>query len=713
MPPITAPVPTAAKADPRVAAYCAPEGPEVFSGVVHGNQIWAPDRFDVEAVHRGARDGFQRLLSRASGADAPPHGVSLLLLGEAGSGKTHLMRAFRTAAHEQGTGYCGYMQMLCRADSYPRYVLSYLIDSLEQPYRPGDPTTGLMRLARGLLDALELDPADVEQLCEDHLDLSDLAKRVFRFAEIAVQIDRFKHIDVNVLRAFLFLLANDGRVRPKVLSWLRCEDLAPFDREALGGLVPRPGPEMPLKTIVSLGQLMRALPTPAALVLLVDQMDETLELGKTDAEPGEQFRSAVGALIDITESLPSAVVVIGCIEELFNRAKAQGYLPRAKLDRLEHNPEPLRLRSERTADEIAEIAAARLDKFFDDAGVATDPANPIAPYTAADLAPLAGMRTRDILDFFREHRQRCAAAAAWVPPSVSTQTKEVAVRTADFAQLWNDFLPTVKPPIVDEPKLAELLAWAVSATTDEMSNGLIIGTDKAGRFVQTELQSGEAVDKVLLAICDKGAQGNGLKNQINETVARAGENRAVFIRSTEFSKNPTAEIAKQLAQLCAPVGKHRRVVVANADWRTMTAFRLFAQKHSGELGFGGWRKRARPLANLPSLQRILDLDRRDQARAPAPMSEPALQTMTAREQAVQEASAASPMSTDRVRSLRDYITLGQTRGSTPTSVDLEPKSLCRHAAFVGGSGSGKTTAALAAIEHLLLAGVPAVLLDRK
>src|SRR3954470_18924196 len=106
MPPTAAP-PVPATTDPRIAAYCAPDGPEVFSGIVHGNQIWTPDPFDVPAVHAEARAAFDRLLDRASDAQLPPHGKSQLLLGEAGSGKTHLMRAFRNAAHEDGSGYCG------------------------------------------------------------------------------------------------------------------------------------------------------------------------------------------------------------------------------------------------------------------------------------------------------------------------------------------------------------------------------------------------------------------------------------------------------------------------------------------------------------------------------------------------------------------------------------------------------------------------------
>src|SRR5262245_25962512 len=175
MPP-TVIAPTAPATDVRITAYCAPDGPEVFSGIVHGNQIWTPDPFDVDAVHPEARDAFHRLLARASGPELPPHGKSLLLLGEAGSGKTHLMRAFRTAAHENCSGYCGYLQMLSRSDNYARYVLSYLIDSLEQPYKANDPTTGLARLARGLFDAVAPagDP-DCERLCEDSLEPEEVA----------------------------------------------------------------------------------------------------------------------------------------------------------------------------------------------------------------------------------------------------------------------------------------------------------------------------------------------------------------------------------------------------------------------------------------------------------------------------------------------------------------------------------------------------------
>ena len=86
--------------DPRIGAFVDPDGPEVFTAIVHGNQVWTEDPFDVDSSHGAARAQFRRLLDRASDSDElPTHGKTLLLLGEAGSGKTHLMRAFRTHAH--------------------------------------------------------------------------------------------------------------------------------------------------------------------------------------------------------------------------------------------------------------------------------------------------------------------------------------------------------------------------------------------------------------------------------------------------------------------------------------------------------------------------------------------------------------------------------------------------------------------------------------
>src|SRR4051794_41840749 len=100
-------------ADPRIAAFCSPERPEVFHAVAYRNDVWKEDPFDVETIHEEARAAFGRLVDRASGPGASrgSAGRILLLQGEAGGGKTHLLRAFRNWTHARGRGYFGYMQM--------------------------------------------------------------------------------------------------------------------------------------------------------------------------------------------------------------------------------------------------------------------------------------------------------------------------------------------------------------------------------------------------------------------------------------------------------------------------------------------------------------------------------------------------------------------------------------------------------------------------
>ncbi len=696
-------------ADQRIAAFCDPDGLEVFNGVVHGNQIWIPDPFDVETVHPEARTAFHRLLDRASSAELPPHGKSLLLLGEAGSGKTHLLRAFRTATHADGAGYCGYLQMTSRSGDYARYVLSYLIDSLEHPYRPGASTTGLGRLARGLLDALDMIPAaDRQRLCDDWLEPDEVAQLVYRFADVTVQCPQFAGLDLNLIRAILYLLPNDGRIRPKVLNWLRCEDLPQYDREMIGDLVPRPGAEMPLKTIVGLGRLMAAVHS-AALVLLVDQIEEVIELARGDSKPGELFRTAVNSLIDITDALPNAVVVVGCLGELYDTI-GRSSLPMPKLDRLERAPEPIRLSNKRSAQEVHAIAARRLEVLLDAAGIRSDPNDPLAPYSAQHLAPLTNLRTRDILDYFRTHRERCVAAGGWINP-IGPSPPPPPPPAIDLGQKWNDHLAAAKPPIVDEPKLADLLAWAIRIASAEMANGVFFSGEPDSRFVPIEIHVGNAVDKVLAAVCDKTAKGGHLGRQIEETAKRAGDIPSVFVRSTDFPKDPKTDIAKQVAKFCIPIGRHRKIVVANSDWRAMAAFKTFFADHHADPRFADWQRTDRPLAGLPSIRAILTLDRLESAAigkppvAPPPPSPPA--------GLPKEVARATSPPPQTVRPVETPVRLGKTRSSVPTPVELQPKALCRHAAFLGGSGSGKTTAALTVIEQLLLAGVPVVMLDRK
>ncbi len=702
-----------APADQRVAAFCSHAGPEVFHAIVHQPQIWKADPFDVEAIHARARDAFERLLTRAAMVPRPEFGKVLLLQGEAGSGKTHLMRAFRNRTHGGGCGYCGYLQMTSQSNNYARYVLSNLIDALDQPYdADAGPTSGLMRLALGLLESLPLVSAEERQQFRDGL-VPDLSARVESYADQAISDTRFEGVELDLIRAMLYVLRDDPRIKSRVLPWLRCEDLAPGDRAMLGGLVPRIQEEAPLKMLTQIGRLMAAV-QEASLVLLVDQLEE---ITNQDAAV-ERFRKVVDTLVAVTNQVPTSVVVIACLEDYF-QANRQ-HLSKSKLDRIELDPAPIRLTERRTAEDVEAVLGQRLRYLYEELGAPFDEKAPAFPFTPAHLAELAGLRLRDVLDHCRRYRERCADLGKLAKAETSNgddssksggkkelpETKVV----VPFEQTWNDYLAAFKGLVPDaEPGLAHLLAWAIRDCSPELPDGHWFApeTEPNSRMVPVEAHApGNAVDRLLVAVCDKGTQGGGLGRQITEVERRASETRIAIVRSTAFPTNPAAAVCKQIGKLIGKGG--RRVVVENSEWRRMLALQGFHQQHGTAPEYATWQRASKPLTQLHAMREVLALDRLPAAKttAPPPASPPPPKREVAPPPKPQPA-ASTPTSVPAP------LFLGTTRTAVPAPVHVQPDELRQHAAFLGGSGSGKTTAALTLIEQLLLRGVPAVLVDRK
>jgi hypothetical protein len=689
---MTAVLSEASAAQRRVEAFCSPAGAEVFRSVVGHQEIWRPDPFDVETIHEEARDAFQRLLTRA--ANRPPGGSILLLLGVSGSGKTHLMRAFRTYVHGDGRGYCGYLQMTSAASNYARYILTNLIDALDQPYQPPEiETSGLMRLSLGLLECVpNLTEEERTQFRDGYLSNDDLARRVHQYADCVVTDGRFQGIDIDLLRALLFLQRDDPRVRARVLKFLRCEELAKFDRELIGDLAGRPGDEEPLRMIAGLGKLMYAV-HELPIVLCVDQLEDTF--AEENAE--RTFRRAASSIVALTSAVPTAAVVVACLEDYYTAQR--GLLSMPQRDRIESDPEPVRLTTQRTPDEIEAIVARRLQCLYEERDVPFDPQAPLQPFTRAHLRPLANMRTRDVLDYCRRHRDRCVAAGRWLEPAGNEDRRTpdgAPLPSLELEQTWNDFHTGFRALIPDdEESKAEVLAAAIQHCSDEASDGSRFAAGPDGRLIHVESRGPDnAAERLLVGVCDKGTQGGGLARQISALEATAGEARAVVARSSPFPASPRAAANLQLGKLVS--GKRwRRVVVEDAHWRRMLAMQAFRATHGRRADFKAWLRQTRPLTQLPPLQQILALDRPAAAPAAAPLPAPV------------------PPPAAPALALAGPLVLGAKRGVGGDPVTLEPNRLAHHMAFLGGTGSGKTTAALNLLEQLLLRGVPAVLVDRK
>lgn len=706
------------RSDLRFGAFCSHQGLDVFHPVTHQHQIWQPDLYDVDTIHPEARSTYERLLNRADSSAASDSGRILLLLGESGAGKTHLMRFFRNQTHEQQKGFFSYMQMTSAVSNYARYVLRNTIDSFDKPYyEPFGLKTGLIEFSNALAERSGVvTPNELALLKEDDLSQEELLELIYPIADRVVALKQFNGIDIDVIRALLYLQSGQPAISAKVLKLLRCEPLTPYDSRVLGGVVGRDHDDDPLRMLRSFALLIQAL-TGGAFVVCLDQLEDIHSMD----EAGQRFRRAVQTIVTLAE-IPNVIVVLSCLESFYDLLKQ--HLPKPHLDRLELDPTPISLKARRSDDEVRQIIARRLQYLYELAEIPIDSSEALYPFPDAIAGQLAGKTTRDVLEWCR--RQRELSITTGQLPGLDTtplDPEHGAKPSEDYelSQHWNDHLAESFEPPDDDRDLLHLMGHSIQRCGQELGQGCHVATQINGDYltVNLHLEPNATQDSLLVRLCQKPAMGGSLAKQIRELQQNAGTYIPIALRTTEFPSNPQTKIAQQIGDFLSQGG--RRAQVVDSDWRTMLAIQSFEQQYGDRPDYPAWLQAEKPLSQLPSLQRILDLANLKIAAGSTAGSQPQPTQPTPQSLASNpgehapgdEAPFPDPGAEPTLPEPASAISLGQTRAAVPTPVHLPREALVRHAAFLGGSGSGKTTLALTLIEQLLLRGVPAILLDRK
>jgi AAA ATPase domain len=614
--------------DTRVAAFCSSRYPGLFHAFAYANDIWKPDPFDVESIHRNAREQFQRIIGHVLEPSGLGNGRILLLLGESGSGKTHLMRAFRNQVHSGRKGYCGYLQMTAFTGQYGRYVLNNLIDSLDKPYDECQSlTTGLMRLSTAMTASChEILHSRLEQLRDRELDQTSIDQLIAELADSIIVDDRFNSVDVYLIQALLYLQSNDPPFKARVLKYLRCEELTERDRRMLGGIIPCTYSDAPQRTIERLGSLIWAVEqTP--LVICVDQLEDVFDLD----EAAVKFRRAMATLCDIVSRVPSAIVVIACLDNFYDELKK--VLTRPIVDRVQNDPPPISLDGLCDFENVRSLIGERLKLLYKSAGISFEPNQPTYPLPDVLIQQLAGLRPRDVLGEVHRYRERCiekGKMATYPFENVGSVISELEARIVALEQAWNEFHSTFAVIVpVDEVELAVLLAAAIRSCSEELPTGQSFAVEADKRMVVIESHGiHQSSVRILAGVCNKAPQGGVLARQIDEVVERTGERTPVIVRSSGFPANPKAAVSRQLDQLISTGG--RKVVVQDSDWRVMMALSSFQQQHGVDPSFTSWLKQSRPLTTLTSVRTILDLDTRGESKqvVKSPGSESTVQATT-------------------------------------------------------------------------------------
>jgi hypothetical protein len=632
-----------------------------------------------------------------------------------------LLRALRTQTHAQRLGYVGYLQMTSEVGDYSRYVLRNLIDSLERPYdAPALSESGLMYLSDGLAEGRVPIPATaLEQLRTAELTSAELDTVIGGMIDRIVRTEGLERLEVDILHALLLLQRRDPAIQRRVVRFLRCEALTGYDRTLLGGLAAREQPDDPLRTIQQLAAVMYELHM-AALVLVVDQIEEAIPDGLTVT----RLQQAFDSLRAITDATPSAVVVISCLEDVYDTVRPR--LSRSLVDRLERDPTPVRLTSQRYPDEIEQMLVRRLEFLFTSFDVAWRDDEPLFPFTQEQIDAVSHFRARDCLAKFRDYHAACIAARKLVPP-VGNLSAAVMV---PIAPAWAATKPGVTPPELRPPASFPELerAWndAISASTalPDDDGALLAFIEQAIRDAAGEAElslitrrtssssthqlhvEGPTIGHRVIAMTNRPPQGGHLGKQLDalRTLAQSGV-IPIALRNSDFQFKAKSAISQRVGELIAAGG--RTVVLEERELRTIRAARDLADANTPD--FAEWRRLKRPITQLSFIRQILDLDRMPTTSSGAPVAAPAI---------VVDKPISQPSPTPHSSGSVAAFDPAQLKIGVTTTMRAEPQYLTfeqikTHVTFLGGTGSGKTTAALNVIEQLLERGVSALLLDRK
>jgi DNA helicase HerA-like ATPase/energy-coupling factor transporter ATP-binding protein EcfA2/Txe/YoeB family toxin of Txe-Axe toxin-antitoxin module len=723
------------------------------------DDIWRADPVDVAEVHAKARRKFADLLTGITSGRGPGTQDRILLFhGQSGAGKTHLLRALRTTAHRDGTAYFGYAQMTPDVANYADYYLRRLVHSLEKPYDPdGSGESALARLTGRLVVDAGVAEKDLQNLREANLDEAKLAKLVLKVADDIVAAPKYasQELDINVVRALLYIERRDPRIDQRIRQYLHGRPLTELAHQAVAALDPNDGEDRAFEIIAALGALMWTVDR-AALVFCVDQVEDLRFF--SDAE--ERFQRAVRDLIQIANRVPNAILIISCLEDFYGQVR--GVLAQSYIDRIE-KAGPVALLESRTPEEARLIIAKRLAHLSETSEKGAGYSDPSAYFGPQFFEEFAGLSTRRLLEHAHsrlrskttpeadEHDEEGVeqekgggfisrlAAALGLGFADDNDAASSSPPSVDYREAWERFQNASEAEIPsDERELLDVLAGALALSKDEWAGTiqlnverLDLGDDLTAIDFTLKHKGGLTTDGRVF-VCNKPTQGGGLKRQLDRVLANMGAKQCFMLRASDFPPNRKNQTATAFRKFRENGG--RPLMVPIAEWERMMMVREFHTHHRQDPGFAGWLASAKLLSNLPCIIQLLRLDLLGRAlpksaaaeaeaaasgskanrgsKAIVPYGEVSTSPVAGETPVAEEEELPLSVILDENASVSS-IFAGRQIGAGGRPVTLNKDVLKRHAAVLGGSGSGKTTLALSLIEQLLLRGIPAVLIDRK
>ena len=685
------------------------------------DDVWRPSQFHVEGLHPAVvRDLQDGLADAKASRDGSP--IGLVLQGQRGSGKTHLLGWTRQQVQQQG-GYF-FLISLLDAKGFWDSVLASMLDGLSRPV-PGSDTQ--LRLLLRRLSSLVGAPRSARRAVMGDTDLTRPA--LDAFIEGLTKFDRYVARSSNETARALALSASEDATHRDVAEnyFASGEEVVAGERNAWGM---RRTPKTPEEIVQELSRLL-ALTGPS--IVAVDQIDTLIAQSAMTTDPGRQqaadhsedwqqallLERIAGGLMSLRDRTRRTLTVIACIPASWvlikNKATdtvADRFRQAAQLKTISDNKIARALVEKRFAAYFSQVEFQ--------APHPTWPVNSKAFDDAADFTP------RQLLITIDEHIRACLLSGEirelmqlGTPPVKEPQTPSTTppppVADQDLAQFDRRFeslksgadVATPLEPDTEDATIPELLAAGLTAWILERGEHSEAYTQdpppsaKPPLHARLRLTLDESTEDQVhwcfRAISDRHHAVAAL-NRLRAACTAAGldsrvtKRKLFLLRNGDWSGGPKTQAA--VDAFVDAGGK--TLAIDNEDVRILAALKTLVDEDSLELR--SWLIARRPTRSIALLRTALaDVSRWEPGGAASP-SMP------------DDVAAITELADVREADTAPAFTIGhEYEGGRPVRLELE--ALRKHMAIFAGSGSGKTVLIRRIVEECALQGVSSIVLD--
>jgi hypothetical protein len=691
--------------------------------------VWAPSPYHVEGLHSEIVELVRRGIDQAR-ASAGTNPLGIVLRGERGVGKTHLLGWVRQEVRRNG-GYF-FLVSVASGKTFWEEVLRAVVVGL-QPRHDGD---------RGQMGTLLDDLADRTGLAGAvRAAVTGRAvpsrKDVDAFVRALRDLDRTVGLGCQDVARSLVLLASPEQEHQDIgYYFLSGVELEPDERRPWGI---RSQPKRLEFLITELSRLI-ALSGPTVMAIdqidpLIDDMRRAEEIATPEAR--QMASEVLNGLMTLRDLTRRTLTIVSCLPDRWEFVRKHAVDTVA--DRFRHPPFLQNIPS-------ADVGRKMIEKRFtvEYAGVGFTPPYPTWPVRPEAFARASDYTARRLLKRIEAHVGACLrdgvvreldrlgdweTESSEQPPAVRhaghpdgralPDDAALADLDARFEQLRAGadvaaaFDPKHEDPIMLGLLDAGLKAWIMERGEDDDPPFLLEAAQ--GRPPSLHACLSRTIDEQTERQRLWGFRGIASDNakavlgRLRGAVAKTGldrdspERKLFIIRNTNWPTGPTTARETRAFEENGGVA----IAVAQDDLKTFAALRTMLELRHPSLG--RWLAVRRPASGTELLSLALG-----DVPPPAPGNPPVppvtLDRSTPSGQPVWPAPDVEPPATGLPGAGGSAVRVGTTVvGGAPAYVELQ--SLPKHTAIFAGSGSGKTVLIRRVVEECALHGISAIVLD--